>query len=436
VALGLGVACPAHADRISLRGGGEVKGVVVPDAKQPDKVLVQTETSPRLLVFLKNQVLRVDREPGMLDEYFSKRDSVGSTAEAQYEFGLWCESNKLSGPAQIHFERAVQLDDSYGPAHKKLGHVEHNGRWVTYDELREAQGLIKHKGRWITKQEKDAIDAKEQVAVEQASWARRIKVLRHAILFGSDSQREGSEIQLAAIRDAAAVKPLVQQLSGDSDAIRLLLAQVLGAIPGPEAAEALVARVLAEHDPAIRRSTLDELVRRREPDPAAPFLRALKSKDLTIVGRAASALAGLKATSAVPRLIGVLVKVDQQLVMVQPPSPGGPPATVGFNSYGRAPVGNGYSYPVITGAAVGPGAVAFGASSVPFYGNVTGMSMGGGQNRPEVQVVTNVYRNAEVLEALEALTGVNFGYDVELWKKWVNTSFRPESGPGRRVPQP
>ena len=55
--------------------------------------------------------------------------------QAQYDFGLWCEANKLSGPAQIHFQRAVEIDKSFAPAHKKLGHVELGGRWVSYDEL-------------------------------------------------------------------------------------------------------------------------------------------------------------------------------------------------------------------------------------------------------------------------------------------------------------
>jgi hypothetical protein len=47
-----------------------------------------------------------------------------------------------------------------------------------------------------------------------------------------------------------------------------------------------------------------------------------------------------------------------------------------------------------------------------------------------------MYRNAEVLGALERLTGQHFGFDLAAWRRWVNTSFRPEPEPARQVPQP
>src|SRR3954447_15520737 len=86
---------PARADRITLRGGGEIKGVVLKDASQPKTVLVQTESSAKPLSFTKDQVVAVVREPGPLDEYVANRDSIEATAQAQYDFGLWCEEQKL-----------------------------------------------------------------------------------------------------------------------------------------------------------------------------------------------------------------------------------------------------------------------------------------------------------------------------------------------------
>src|SRR5262245_50611826 len=79
---------PIRADRSVLKGGGEVKGVVVPDPDQPDVVLVQTEMIAKPLSFAKAQVVRVVREPSVLDTYFERRDTVSSNAQAQYEFGL------------------------------------------------------------------------------------------------------------------------------------------------------------------------------------------------------------------------------------------------------------------------------------------------------------------------------------------------------------
>jgi hypothetical protein len=446
-AAGLGLATTARADRIVLRGGGEIKGVVVPDKARRDKVMVQTETGSKPIAFAKEQVVEVIAEPGPLDEYLKRRRDVKDTAEAQYEFGLWCEESRLTGPAENHFRRAVALDPKFGPAHKKLGHVQHGDKWMTYDEFHAAQGLIKYKGRWVSRQEKDLLDAKASLSSEQQSWARRIKILRSAILNGTDRQRAQAEAQLVAIRDPAAVTPLVQAFGRDPEPLRVLLNQLLGGIEGREASEALVNRVLVEVDSAIRSGALDELVRRREPDMVGQFTKALKAQDPAVVGRAAWALAALKVTSAVPKLLAVLVKVESNFVLDTPggmgPSPGGMP--VGFSSItpvpgvpANAPPGFSYvrSVPILLGPAVAPGAVAYGATSVP-YGSFTGASLGGiDANRPVPRVVTIIHQNPAVLEALETLTGQNFGYDVDAWRRWLNNAPRPAPAPARRVPQP
>src|SRR5262249_49060397 len=151
------------------------------------------------------------------------------------------------------------------------------------------------------------LEAKVVAGTEQASWSKRIKLLRAGILSGSESRRQQAEVQLAAIKDPAAVTPLMNLLGEESDSARLLLAQILGGIDGPEATAALVARILAEPEISVRRATIDEYVRRNESNPSRPFMRALTSKDQLVVGRAASALAALKVTSAVPKLLNSLV---------------------------------------------------------------------------------------------------------------------------------
>jgi hypothetical protein len=93
---------------------------------------------------------------------------------------------------------------------------------------------------------------------------------------------------------------------------------------------------------------------------------------------------------------------------------------------------------VPTGAAVGPGSVGFGATSVPFpgYGS-TGIGVGGSGSRGPIPMRVPVsYNNVEVLSALVRLTGRDFGYDRAAWRRWLNTSFRPDPEPVRHVPQP
>jgi hypothetical protein len=105
-ALGLGLTAPgsraARADRIVLRGGGQIRGKVVADPKQPDRVTVLTEKGKTPLRFQKPQVVQVISAPSALDEYLVKRDQAAATAAAQYDLGLWCEQNKLADLAVIH----------------------------------------------------------------------------------------------------------------------------------------------------------------------------------------------------------------------------------------------------------------------------------------------------------------------------------------------
>jgi len=81
------------------------------------------------------------------------------TAQEEYELGVWCEEHNLKDLALVHFEQTLKRDSTYEGAHKKLGHVQMNGRWLNADEVKEAQGLIKYKGRWVTPEEKERKEA-------------------------------------------------------------------------------------------------------------------------------------------------------------------------------------------------------------------------------------------------------------------------------------
>ena len=94
---------------------------------------------------------------------------------------------------------------------------------------------------------------------------------------------------------------------------------------------------------------------------------------------------------------------------------------------------------MLTGPVVAPGAVAYGAAGVPAPAGGANPWMGGGgpARKPAIRILTRVERNADVHEALVALTGRDFGYDLAAWKRWL--ALNPSSAsppPTRRVPQP
>lgn len=429
----------ARADVIALRGGGQVTGKVRPDPDNKDRVQVWLLQGRKPLSFLKSQIVEITPKPSALDPYFEKLKTVPSTAQAQYDFGLWCEQNRLTDLAKLHYEAAVVADKGFELAHRKLGHVFHDGYWLTRDDLNAVQGLVKYKGRWISTEEKQKRQADEQVTANQNSWVRRIKILRQAIINGPEDRRREAEAQLMAINDPEAVGPLLRVLGNDDVDGRNLLAHVLSKIPGKEATAGLVKQILAEPSDQVRPVIFDKLKSRDDPAVVAQLVRALGSSDVQVINRAAWTLANLEAVDVVPKLIPALLSFEQRVVV--PPLEGGTVMVSGMTGYlPLTPVA--YSQnniALMTPPVVSAGAVAYGVTSAPFYGQSVGINGPAGGltiRAPEPRVVTYTFRNVEVLGALQKLTGQDFGYNIRAWKQWTAHDFNPAPKPGRRVVEP
>jgi hypothetical protein len=437
------IAAPAaalRADVIELRGGGQIQGKVVPDEKNKDRVQVLLLQGRRPLSLQKGQIVRVVPKASPLDDYVVKRAKAAGTAEAQYELGYWCDQNRLTDLARLHYEQALSFDPDFDAAHQKLGHTKVDGSWLTRDEVTAAQGLVKYKGRWVTAEQKSKREDADKLTAAQGSWLRRIRMLRHALMNGAEDRRREAEAQLMAIRDPDAVGPLVRVFGQDEAPRRVLLALVLSAIGGREATAALVERVLDEPDSEVRSITFEHLKQRGDAGAASRLIRALGRQDVPVINRAAWALGNLDVKESVPQLVAVLVTSEDRIVV--PPLGGGSiptpnvPVTPGLvpRAY------NNFGVVVSTPPAVSNGAIAAGMGVIPYYA-APGLVPGGnyaGPSRPiqDAHVETFTYRNVEVLGALQKLTGQDFGYDVDTWRRWVARSFNPHPHPSRRVPQP
>ncbi len=443
VILGFVVGTPnaAEADRIMVRGGGQLKGKLIPDKVNPGQSLYIGETGKTPMVFKKDQIVQVIPEKSALDDYVVKLAEDRPTAQAEYDLGVWCEENALGDLAQHHFDLAVKRDSTFDAAHRKLGHVALGGRWLNADEVKEAQGMVKYKGRWMTLEEKERRELLAASSAESNVWVKRIRGLREAYLAGPARRAEEAERRLLAIDEPAAVGPVLRILGDDSlPVLRTLAARVLSAIPGPEAGSALIGRILTEEDPAVRQATMNEVARRDSAEILPSLAQGLRSAHHEVINRSAWALGHLNVAVAVPKLIQSLITVEQEVVMVDPGGPSAPGTGMnvgsdpGFSSY------SGGTYPVLTGPVVGPGVVAYGATGVP-YGAPAGSSIGGGGGSgslrgPVARLIQVEHRNDEVLAALVKLTGRDFGFDVATWKQWVATSFKVEKAPSRRVREP
>jgi hypothetical protein len=432
----------AQADVIVLRGGGQVTGKVRPDPQNKDRVQVWLLQGRKPLSFLKSQIVEVTPKASPLDAYFEKLSKVAATAQAEYELALWCEQNKLNDLARTHYEAALVADKSFEPAHKKLGHVFHDGYWLSRDDLNAVQGLVKYKGRWISTEERAKHQAEEAATATQNSWIRRIKILRQAIVSGPEDRRREAEAQLMALHDVEAVAPLLRVFGNDEPEMRILLSHVLSKIPGKEATFALVKLILAEPTEAVRPVIFDKLKSRDDPAVVQQLVRALTASDIQVINRAAWTLGNLGAAEVVPRLIPALLSFEQR-ILTPPIDEASTVMASGMS--GLVPIAHSPNFnnmAFMTPPLVSAGAAAYGVTSGPTYGPGTtslgvGLPAGGLTIRPpEPRVVTFTFRNTEVLAALQKLTGQDFGYDIASWKRWTAHDFNPAPKPARRVVEP
>jgi hypothetical protein len=437
----------AEADRIIVRNGSALKGKAIVDEAHPDQYLVFGEKGKTPIILKKERVVAIEPEPSVLDGYAERRKAFkaskasGTTlAKEEFDLGIWCEQQKLRDLASVHFEGAVKRDPTFGPAHLKLGHIEHDGKWLTAAELKTAQGYTLYKGKWLTPEEKEQRDTEASATAEQQSWMRRLAILKQAIVGGSEARARDAETQLLAVHEVAAVSPVVRTFGVDEDpALRKLGARVLASIPGPESSAALVGRLLAEPNDEVRQLLMDTIARSKEPNIVPKLVQGLQSPSMPVINRAAWGLGNLNAVSTVPKLIPALLFTEYQLVWEQPPGSTGP----GYGSVMPAPgyqpnyaAGGGQSIPVLTGPVVGPGVVAYGGTSIPAYALPSSTFSAGAVKQPEPKYVPVLRRNVEVWSALVKLTGKDFGYDISTWRDWMSTSYRPEPTSPKRVPQP
>jgi HEAT repeat protein len=245
---------------------------------------------------------------------------------------------------------------------------------ATHAETMARMGLVRQGGAWRTAQEIELIERAEKAAATRREWKARLERLRRRLDVPAESAAAIQEIR--GISDPLAVQPLVDALLAEPvQRVRGLYLEALGRIPAPDAFVALVTVALDHADPETRIAAVERL-RLVGPHLALPpLVAALAGGDNPRVNRAAEALGRLGVSAAVEPLIGALETEHATVV-----------------SDGRAP----------------------GSTSATFTPAGGGLSMGGGPKKVKVRL-----RNEAVLEALIALTGVNFQWDQAAWRAWL-----------------
>jgi len=365
----------ARGDIVVLKSGGRIVGEPVTDPPA-GRDTVTLKTLPGVIVAIPRTEIEehIRQTPAEL-EYDKIRTRYPDTVEGQWELAEWCREHNLPQQRETHLRRLLELDPDNVRVRAILGYTKVNGEWKTRDEVMREQGYVLHKGRWMLPQEVQILEEREQRQASERDWTQRIRRLITRL-----DVEPGAAEQLQNIREPAAVKPLLKVLSEERrDPVRLLLVQILTRIDSPEAKRALA--VLAVEDPVeeIRLACLKSLAESQFSESVPYFIGRLRDNNNVIVNRAAAALKVMGDKTAIPALIDALVTTHR--VVLPPAQSGSIGASFSRSSDGRS---------------------------------ATGLSSGGNQPR----VIRRQIPNRDVLEALAALSGQNFGYEPDVWKRW------------------
>lgn len=244
----------------------------------------------------------------------------------------------------------------------------------THAETMARLGFVRHGRAWRTAQEIEIIEREERSAAARRDWKVRLERLRRRLDVPTESAAAFEEIR--GISDPLAVQPLAEALLAEPvPRVRGVYIEALSRISSSDAFASLVAVALDHPDAETRIAAVERLSAIGASLAAPPFIAALASADNAQVNRAAEALGRLGMAAAVLPLIAALETEHASIV-----------------TDGRAP----------------------GSTSATFTPSGGGFSMGGGPKRVMVKL-----RNDRVLEALIALTGMNFQWDQAAWRAWL-----------------
>ncbi len=343
----------------------------------------------------KTDVVRREPKAAPWDRLADERVNHPDTAQGHYDLAQWCKAEGFVADMKSELRRAIELDPDFAPARKDLGYIrDANGRWAIPENLR-----IRH----IPEAEQTRKEEAAAIRKEIGKWVTRVRQIRSNKLEGgkrdeSSKMFQAGRRQLLALNDPLAIPAIAGVLSAGTEPTRRLMIEALSRYHEDDATLNLIMISIFDPSPDIRRRAAEVLASRRDNRMVAEYRSALRSSEDQVVRNAARALGVIGAEEAVPDLIPLLdvagyatVVITRQEYCVSALNDYCGPS---ITCFGGVPL---VYYP--------PSISVFGAGSVigsTWYTEIDKMA---------------IYRT-EVQEALIAITGKNFGFDMGAWSRW------------------
>lgn len=398
------------ADVVRLKNAGEVRGILEGNSTDADLPVTIRTLSGTLVEIDRDAIEFVQRRSQVVEEYVSRMRSLEPSVESHWELAQWCRSRLLKDQRFEQLEMLLEIDPDHEEARRILGHVKHNGQWMTREQMMEERGYVRHKNKWITVQELALIEKNAEQREAELVWYPQIRVWLGWVT-GRDEYRRGEGLrEFHAIDDPDAIPALAKSMATHEQlAVRQLYVEILGNIDSPLAVEALLDRYLFDSSQAVWMTAFQSISESQQQTAVPMLISALTNGSNGVVRRAATALGEIGQEEAVPALIRALVTTHKYKVQVTESQP------ISFGATANGGVGM-----VDPRVAMGTtsfqlealarlGQLPYGAQVIPF--NQTP------KNVRTVTVTVDV-KNEEVLAALEKITVKNFGFNERDWDLW------------------
>ena len=369
------------ADTFHLKSGGTLKGKLLNAEEKPRKsyrIRLDKGGDVRLAT---RDVTRVQQESAKDLQYQSMLKEMPDTVDAHLNMAKFCKTQRMETERKFHLEQVLRLEPDHEHVRAVLKYKRApDGSWAKIEEIRAAKGFVRHKGKWVTKEQALREEMAEKRAEQQIEWKKRIKRWRDWL--GNSRRSSKGLAAFKSIDDPLAVAPLSEMFWEDENInVRELIAEQLGKIGGPSAAQVLARAAMQGGDRStneLRRLCVRILRRSKMRGVASGFVPSLGSSSNSEVNRAGYALGELADESVVLPLIKALNTTHIKLV--------------GGQGNGRINATRG------------------------------GVSMG--QSKPKKVPVSR--ENKDVRDALVKLTdGVDFGYNETRWLQWYAAKRTP-----------
>ncbi len=186
----------AGADEVYLRSGGHLSGVVV--ERRADGVVIDVGagrvTLPAALV-----TRVVEGTPAFA--LFRERAARLADADVSGWLALaaWARDHELLTQSRQAFEHVLSVDPGNAVAHRELGHVVVEGRWMTPEEGYRARGYVFFEGGWVTPEERAGLIAERAAAAQ----ARQAELEAEARIREADARARAAEAEARRAEAAA-----------------------------------------------------------------------------------------------------------------------------------------------------------------------------------------------------------------------------------------